>query len=369
MRYFWSFIALLALLTGGLFTLRVSRESGRITQVSARPIAEPPARPARSAPPPVIDAPAPAADASAPAEPAVPSAEPGDLPPGATHLQAVAALPEPAPETAPEPAGLPEPAETPAAPVLAEAPPQEAPATDPAFSLDALLGLIADAAERAPAPEPAADPEPEPEPRIAAAETAPAGDPMMEAALAATRAASQAASAEAVSAPAAPAPAGPAFEVRPDGSLTIEGVGVIPGAGTPARPFVLDWEVLRSVQRAYNPRQGQAELPAWLNAINGKHVRIEGNTLLPVVSQTTDELLVMQNPWDGCCLGVPPTPYDAIEVKLARAQAMGNSPTGFGQVEGVFKVDPYIVSGWLLGLYMVENAVFESAAGTAMPEI
>jgi hypothetical protein len=77
----------------------------------------------------------------------------------------------------------------------------------------------------------------------------------------------------------------------------------------------------------------------------------------------------MQNPWDGCCLGVPPTPYDAIEVKLATMQRMGNSPTGYGQVEGVFKVDPYIVSGWLLGLYLIENASFESAAGVALPEL
>ena len=149
----------------------------------------------------------------------------------------------------------------------------------------------------------------------------------------------------------------------------VEGVGVVPGDGSTQRPFVLDWEVLRSVQRAYNPRQGQSEVPGWLKAIDGKQVRIEGNTLLPVVSQTTTELLVMQNPWDGCCLGVPPTPYDAIEVKLATAQRMGNSPTGFGQVEGVFKVDPYIVSGWLLGLYLVEDAAFKSAAGIVLPEI
>jgi hypothetical protein len=38
-------------------------------------------------------------------------------------------------------------------------------------------------------------------------------------------------------------------------------------------------------------------------------------------------------------------------------------------VEGTFKVDPYIVSGWLLGLYLIEDASFESAAGMALPEI
>jgi hypothetical protein len=173
--------------------------------------------------------------------------------------------------------------------------------------------------------------------------------------------------------PAAPAepegPVGPAYTVAGDGSIRVEGVGVIPGAGTAQRPFVLDWDVLRSLSREFNPRQGQDKVPGWVMELHGKRVRVEGNTLLPVVAQTTNELLVMQNPWDGCCLGVPPTPYDAIEVKLARMQRMGNSPTGYGMVEGVFKVDPYIVSGWLLGLYVIDDASFESGAGIALPEI
>ena len=63
----------------------------------------------------------------------------------------------------------------------------------------------------------------------------------------------------------------------------------------------------------------------------------------------------MQNPWDGCCIGVPPTPYDAVEVKLAKA-ADNLMMTGFGPVEGRFVTDPYIVSGWLLGLFLLEDA-------------
>jgi hypothetical protein len=164
-------------------------------------------------------------------------------------------------------------------------------------------------------------------------------------------------------------PVGPAFSVKPDGSIEVAEAGVISGDGTPARPFVIDWQVLRSVARDYNPKQGQSEIPAWVMQLHGKRVRVEGNTLLPVVAEATNELLVMQNPWDGCCVGVPPTPYDAIEVKLAKMQSMGNAPTGFGMVEGTFKVDPYIVSGWLLGLYLIEDASFESAAGMALPEI
>ncbi len=373
MRYFWSLILVLAAVTAGLFTLRVSRERAELTRVSspAGPMAAAPAdaglprRPDRPAPP-----------SAGSADPAQPGATPQVIaseaePPVVgtnTDPQTPAARTADAGEATPA-ADLSAPPPTTTAAAADDTPIR--PAADAGFSLDALLGVVADAADQvAPsAPEPPAGADPV----ATALPTMPApADPMMEAALAAnTNPPADAADApEPSPAPAAPATrAGPAFEVRADGSISVEGVGVVPGDGTPQRPFVLDWEVLRSVQREFNPRQGQSEVPAWLKLLDGKRVRIEGNTLLPVVAQTTTELLVMQNPWDGCCLGVPPTPYDAIEVKLASAQRMGNSPTGFGQVEGVFKVDPYIVSGWLLGLYLVEEAAFESAAGISLPEI
>lgn len=376
MRYFWSLILVLAVVTGGMFTLRVSRERADVTPVVAAgtPAAadgafpQRAARPAPSAPTaPAVPAadPAPVAAASDPAAPAelALSIDPQPLPPVASgKTEAVSEAPAEvaavAPSTHAAPAVLTDSA-------VNESTVAEVAAADP--TLDDLLGVAADDREEA---------------TPSAAETSavkhdalPEADPMMDATLAANAPAEIAPETPATSLTDANAPApaasvvGPAFEVRADGSLSVEGVGVVPGDGSTQRPFVLDWEVLRSVQRAYNPRQGQSEVPGWLKAIDGKQVRIEGNTLLPVVSQTTTELLVMQNPWDGCCLGVPPTPYDAIEVKLATAQRMGNSPTGFGQVEGVFKVDPYIVSGWLLGLYLVEDAAFKSAAGIVLPEI
>ncbi|RMH28783.1 MAG: hypothetical protein D6692_04870, partial [Planctomycetota bacterium] len=277
------------------------------------------------------------------------------------ELEAVASAPAaPTPTAVPEPTATPSPEPSPVA---------TRPKPESKLSLDALLGVVAEAAEEL------ADTEPQPAAETAiasrgdtrtettnktdSAPPAPATDPMLEAALASQQ----------PDRPEEPAPAGPSFEVAQDGTITVEGVGVIPGAGTASRPYVLDWQVLRSVAREYNPKQGQDRVPEWVMQLNGKHVRVEGNTLLPVVAASTDELLVMQNPWDGCCVGIPPTPYDAIEVKLAKMTYMGNSPTGFGQVEGTFKVDPYIVQGWLLGLYVIEAASFESAAGMALPDL
>lgn len=323
MRYFWSFIAVLAVVTAGMNMLRRSQSAAALMEVAApTPVAARPARPAE--------------------QPA----------------------PRPEPVTPPVAEGAQTPViETPAAPVLEVAPAAEpevvatapdagrqepAPAAAP-LSLDALLGVVAEAAEKLPptAVEPEATPQPVAE-APGPVEILPAPEAVVEE---------------------PKGPVGPAFSVKPDGSIEVAEAGVISGDGTPARPFVIDWQVLRSVARDYNPKQGQSEIPAWVMQLHGKRVRVEGNTLLPVVAEATNELLVMQNPWDGCCVGVPPTPYDAIEVKLAKMQSMGNAPTGFGMVEGTFKVDPYIVSGWLLGLYLIEDASFESAAGMALPEI
>jgi len=161
----------------------------------------------------------------------------------------------------------------------------------------------------------------------------------------------------------------PDHTVNPDGSITLADGTVITGSGTEDNPFVLSWAVLRSVERTYQPRSGKDEFPGWIERIDGRPVRIEGNTLLPVVSDSSRELLVMQNPWDGCCIGVPPTPFDAIEVELLHDVDFGYETVGYGVVEGTFVVDPYVVDGWVLGVYLIKDASYKSDAGTVLPDL
>ena len=145
--------------------------------------------------------------------------------------------------------------------------------------------------------------------------------------------------------------------------LLLDGRWEVDGKGTKASPYTIDWDMLVALQRDYQPRLGQTEIPEWINAINGKTVTIRGYALLPMGMSSLSELLVMLNQWDSCCIGVPPTPFDAIEVRLAEnltntAQSMF-SHTGalsFGDITGTFKIDPYIVQGYLLGLYLMEDA-------------
>lgn len=133
----------------------------------------------------------------------------------------------------------------------------------------------------------------------------------------------------------------------------------IPGAGTPEDPYRLNWDLLVSAERTYQPRLGREELPDWFETINGKHVKITGFLGLPLFASEVDELLVMKNQWDGCCLGVPPTPYDAVEVRLASSMQMQRF-VDFGSISGRMVIEPYVRNNWLLGLYVIEEGALET---------
>lgn len=158
-----------------------------------------------------------------------------------------------------------------------------------------------------------------------------------------------------------PATAPPVAQT-PEG-LLLDGRWTIPGKGTADSPYVIQWDMLVAVKRDYEPRLGKDKIPEWIAALNGKRVSIEGYTLLPIGVSTMSELLIMLNQWDGCCIGVPPTPYDAVEVRLknrlnanaGQMFAMGGA-VAYGRITGTFEIDPYVAQGWLLGLYLINDA-------------
>ena len=68
----------------------------------------------------------------------------------------------------------------------------------------------------------------------------------------------------------------------------------------------------------------------------------------------------MLNQWDGCCIGVPPTPFDAIEVGLTEAVMRGPKHSiSFGTITGRLKVGPYLIEDWLVGLYLLEEGTLQ----------
>lgn len=357
MRWFWLFIALLAVLTGVLYTQRVRSERAQQAALQAQTQSSTPSTSTRrsrersNASTPELtqsttDPETPVTMRSTPTQIVV-------IPEVQTPEQPVAEMDESLPESESRPGAQAEPSDERSQ--IADS--QEfQPQTEPksTFNPDALVTQFNELGKRE------QDQEPE----------------SIESALA--RAAEQTEQQGQLSADAdevqqqtqeAAAEEAPSFELRADGSFRIIDANVwVQGAGTNAEPYMLGWDALKSIENVYDPKKGKDKLPSWLEFLDGKIVSIEGNTLVPVVATTTRELLIMKNPWDGCCIGVPPTPYDAVEVVLNHDVDFGNSAVGFGSVQGTFYLDPYIVDGWVLGLYIVEDARYRSGEGVVFPE-
>ena len=146
--------------------------------------------------------------------------------------------------------------------------------------------------------------------------------------------------------------------------LYADGRYEIRGEGTKESPYRVSWECLASASETYVPRLNEHDMPQRVALLDGAWVQVEGYLAFPLMVSETKELLVMLNQWDGCCIGVPPTPYDAVEVKLHEpAKRSGAHATfNFGGIKGRLRVDPYLIENWLVGLYVLEDAAMVEGA-------
>ncbi|GJQ30381.1 MAG: hypothetical protein HBSAPP03_22650 [Phycisphaerae bacterium] len=140
-----------------------------------------------------------------------------------------------------------------------------------------------------------------------------------------------------------------------DNALLVDGKFTVRGDGSAANPYQVPWELLTSVGNLFDPRAGRKEIPGRVAFLDGKFVRIAGFVSFPLMVKQPRELLAMLNQWDGCCIGVPPTPYDAIEVTMAKPIVGNDVMAVAGTVSGEFHVKPYVVGDWLVGLYVMEK--------------
>ncbi len=257
-------------------------------------------------------------------------------------------------------------------PPPASPPPPSAPLSAPLASEPEPEASKALPGGTAPAASPAGDAEPAPAPEekpVDAGEAEAALAELAKAATAPIEAKPETKEAEASGGKPFAFPADPAFPAeklvpskavqREDGSLLIDDRFVVKGAGTKEDPVRAPWELLVSAQEVYKPRMNQKRIPQRVAYLNGKYVKLTGFVAFPLASNNPRECLVMLNQWDGCCIGVPPTAYDAVEVKLARPATGDQRLTFHGTLEGKFKVDPYEEGGWLIGLYLMDDATLK----------
>jgi hypothetical protein len=344
MRLFWTVIAVLALSTGAWWMLRAPEAAVQSPILPETPVSAG-TKPGTSqgagmsgvethdadafVPPALVDSTPSASHATA----EKPAAMPAAAPVAAEPLKAAPTLTSPPAPPAPLTAAAP------TKPVAAKpAEPNPETLTDISSEMDKLLGIAP-----SPVPEAAKPSSATPEAPAATATKPDAAKP--------------------ATGPAAPVNV--KLTKQDDGSTLVDDKYIIKGTGTKEDPYRVTWEMLVSAQDTYQPRLGRKVIPDRLKMIDGKWVRISGYIAFPIMAASPDEMLMMLNQWDGCCIGVPPTPYDAIEVKL-KAPAKGNDRLRTsGTLTGQFKVDPYLVKDWLVSLFVMENGELSDATGTA----
>ncbi len=153
----------------------------------------------------------------------------------------------------------------------------------------------------------------------------------------------------------------PKLESRPDGSQKIDDRFIVTGEGTKEDPYVVSWEHLVSIQETFDPSQKKDVIPSRLHYLDNTYVKITGYICFPLYVPQPKELLAMLNQWDGCCIGVPPTAYDAIEVQLRKKVDEETRFAVHGSIVGKFQVKPYVTGNWLVGLYLMTDAEFEAS--------
>ncbi len=394
MRFFWIAVLLLTAAAAGAFYLRRDKAAPIViapSPASAEPIAAPNTKPAMTVYPigtvPAEalaqvsgDVPSETKNASASTAPSVappapirtvpPKLEPVPAPPASSDQPAPTSAPVPATETRPAPktpptAAVPEPTKT-------SAPSPAAPTnTPPAPKVEAPKLAIA-------------TPTPEVKPAAPAAKTpaAPASkDTTSDIASGLANLVGDGTTKPAeTTAPTLPAatpttPPAPAtitttsskinLEPQPDGTVLVDDKYIMKGKGTKDDPYRVTWEQLVSAQDTYQPRLGRKQIPERVKMLDGKWVRISGYIAFPLMAASADEMLMMLNQWDGCCIGVPPTPYDAIEVKLKTAAKGDGRLRTTGTLTGILRVDPYLVKDWLVSLFVMDDGEISETAGAA----
>ena len=146
-------------------------------------------------------------------------------------------------------------------------------------------------------------------------------------------------------------------------TIQLDGRFDISGTGSISDPYKITWPLMLSAQSGMGS-DGVIAVPKYISLLDGTSIEISGYLAPPVARDLTEELLVMRNRWDGCCIGTPPTPFDCIEVRLDKAIPIkGKHLIQYGTIRGILRVEPFSAGKYLLGLYRIEHGQVEGSGG------
>ena len=144
-------------------------------------------------------------------------------------------------------------------------------------------------------------------------------------------------------------------------TVELDGRYRVTGNGSAKDPYVISWELLTSASEFIDLAQNARTPPPWVRLLDGTYVQISGYYSTAVRVSVAKNLLLTLNRWDGCCIGVPPTPFDAIDIDMRVPLSMGGLHLiRFGTFRGQLRVEPVEAASYLLGFYRLEDATFET---------
>ncbi|MEY2794584.1 MAG: hypothetical protein RIR10_300 [Planctomycetota bacterium] len=144
-------------------------------------------------------------------------------------------------------------------------------------------------------------------------------------------------------------------------TVELDGRYRVTGNGSANDPYVISWELLTSASEFIDLTQNARTPPPWVRLLDGTYVQISGYYSTAVRVSVAKNLLLTLNRWDGCCIGVPPTPFDAIDIDMRKPLPMGGMHLiRFGTFRGQLRVEPVEAASYLLGFYRLEDATFET---------
>jgi hypothetical protein len=148
---------------------------------------------------------------------------------------------------------------------------------------------------------------------------------------------------------------------RLDGrSIRLDDRFILTGNGTERDPYTISWELLASARDSIDAAKGALEPPPYIELLDGAWVRIDGYYSTPLATEEVTEVLLTLNRWDGCCIGLPPTPFDCVETSLRKPINMRNKHlVRFGTVTGRMGIQPFAIGNWLMGLYRLDKATLD----------
>ncbi len=130
-----------------------------------------------------------------------------------------------------------------------------------------------------------------------------------------------------------------------------------PGAGTERQPFRVSWELLGQASGHVRGDGTIDAMPRTLELLGGTWIEVSGYYAPAIIAPSTDEVVLMLNRWDGCCIGLPPTPYDSVLVKTRTPIDFSlQHQIRFGTMRGRLVLEPFALGGLVLGLYRIEDA-------------